>query len=177
MNAYLDTVICSGLERGDLRPQAEMEAARTLKAAFERGELSLVTSVEAWREQEKTSDPDQRAILAKRRQAVPRVAQDHTVLGFAQSADSLGGQLSYPLVTDVVDAPLLESLRDAGLAERDAMHVMYAVHNKCCRFVTLDEKDILPMASQVEAICTGLKIVRPTQLVDELGLGGPSGAA
>jgi hypothetical protein len=168
MKAYLDNVICSGLTRGDLEPVAEMHAARELVAACERGELRLVTSVESWREQDRTRDTQLRDVLREGRDAVPRVPRDHVVLGLAQSTDLLGGRISYPLVTDVVDGPLLERLRAVGMGESDAKHIMYAVHDGCSRFVTLDEYDILPKASEVEAICLGLKIVRPTELVVEL---------
>ena len=170
MKAYLDNVICSGIARGDLEPPSEMEAARALISARDRGELDLVTSVESWREQDKTVDPQRRAILTSGRGAVPRVKKDHTVLGFAPSADQLGGFVAYPLVTDVVDEVLFRGLKAVGLSDPDARHVMYAVHNGCCRFVTLDTNDILPKRSHVEAVCVGLKIMTPAELARELNL-------
>ena len=131
-----------------------------------------MTSAESWREQEKTVNPQRRATLAGGRETVPRVEQDHTVLGFGHSADQLGGFVAYPLVTDVVDKHLIEALRVASLTDADARHLMYAVHNGCCRFVTLDTRDLLPKRSQVEALCSGLKIVTPVELATELNLSG-----
>jgi len=170
MKTYLDNVICSGIVSGDLNPPSEMKAARALISARDRGEINLLTSAESWREQDKTVDPQRRAILASGREVVPRVQKDHTVLGFAHSADRLGGFVAYPLVTDVVDEALLRGLKAVGLSDPDARHVMYAVHNGCSRFVTLDTKDILPKRFQVEAVCVGLKIVTPAELAEELDL-------
>ena len=171
MKAYLDNVICSGIARCELDPPAEMNATRALLSARDHGVLILVTSAESWREQEKTVDPQMRATLAKGREPVPRVAHDYTVLGFNFSTDQLGGFRNDPLITDIVDDLLFRQLRiGVGLAEADARHVMYAVYNGCCRFVTLDTNDLLPKKAQVEAVCTRLKLVTPTELASELGL-------
>jgi hypothetical protein len=48
MKTYLDNVICSGIARGDLGPPSEMEGARVLVSARDRGKLDLVTSAESW---------------------------------------------------------------------------------------------------------------------------------
>ncbi len=170
MKVYLDTVICSGLARHDLRPREQMSATLALVAAGARGEVNLVTSVESWREQEKTKDPELRATLTASREDVPPVRQDHTVLGFACCSDHLGGFVTNPLVSDLVDETLFAKLTTLGVPDADARHVMYAVHNRCCRFVTLDTRDLLPMRSRIEAICTELRIVTPLQLAMELNL-------
>lgn len=170
MKAYLDNVICSGLALRDLDPPAEMSATLALVSARDRGELNLVTSVESWREQDRTKNPEQRATLRESREGVPRVKQDHTVLGFAHCADHLGGFVANPLVTDMVDESLFQRLKTVGLADADARHVMYAVHSNCDRFVTLDARDLLPRRSQVETVCAGLKVVTPVQLATELGV-------
>jgi hypothetical protein len=170
LRVYLDNVICSGIIRGDLDPPDEMKATHALKAAHDRGEVELVLSAESFREQDRTKDAGSRALLAENRDVVPRVSSDHKLLGFATAQDQLGGFIAYPLVSDVVDDPLLLQLLEAGLTKPDAYHVMYAVHNGCTRFVTLDTRDLLPRRTQVEDLCPTLRIVTPSQLVAELNL-------
>jgi hypothetical protein len=45
---------------------------------------------------------------------------------------------------------------------------MYAVHNECDRFVTLDWKDLFPLRATIEPLCRGMKIVVPSELVAKL---------
>jgi hypothetical protein len=45
---------------------------------------------------------------------------------------------------------------------------MYAIHNKCDRFVTLDTRDLLPKRSALAPLCQGTKIVTPSELAAEL---------
>jgi predicted nucleic acid-binding protein len=44
-----------------------------------------------------------------------------------------------------------------------ARHLMYAVHNKCDYFVTVDN-DFLRRRSQLTPLCGNTKIVRPSEL-------------
>src|SRR6516162_2627363 len=55
------------------------------------------------------------------------------------------------MVTEVVDERLFSDLNKAGLLDGDARHLMYAIHNKCDRFVTLDTDDLLPKRSRTSA--------------------------
>jgi len=73
-----------------------------------------------------------------------------------------------PIVTEIVDEPLFSDLKKVGISDADARHLMYAVHNKCDRFVTLDTRDLLPKRSAVVPLCRGMKIVTPSELVAEL---------
>jgi hypothetical protein len=55
-----------------------------------------------------------------------------------------------------------------GVSDGDAKHLMYAVHNECDRFVTLDWKDLFPLRATIEPLCRGMKIVVPSELVAKL---------
>jgi len=164
MRIYFDNVIDSGVKRGDLHPPEELEAARALDAD---PSLEAVTSRQSWREQERTRDDTTRQLLKDARPEVPTVPDDHRVLGMAHYQDRFGGMMSMPLVSDITDRALYDALVAAGLKTDDAQHLMYAVTNGCERFVTMDTKDILPIRHQLEPLCRGLKIARPTELVAE----------
>lgn len=96
------------------------------------------------------------------------VATDHVVLGFNNLSTRRGTTLTYPLVSDIVDEVLFSDLKNIGLKDADARHLMYAYVNTCERFVTLDP-DFLDRRSALEARCSNLKIVKPSELVAELG--------
>jgi predicted nucleic acid-binding protein len=72
------------------------------------------------------------------------------------------------MVTEIVDERLFSDLKKAGISDGDARHLMYAIHNKCDRFVTLDTSDLLPKRSDVAPLCRGTKIVTPSELAAEL---------
>jgi predicted nucleic acid-binding protein len=79
------------------------------------------------------------------------------------------------LVGDVVDRPLYEEIlaaglkKDRGRSERqsDALHLMYAVHDQCEWFVTLDP-DFHDIRAKLEPLCRGLRIVTPGELEADL---------
>ncbi len=170
MKAYLDNNVVSGLARGDLQPAMELEAAKAIVRAAQRGVLEIVTSAESHREQDRAADPSVRAVLQGKRDQVPRMSDDHKILGFSQNTDPYGGYVVAPLVTDVVDETLLAQLQGAGLKRADAYHIMYAAHGRCDWFVTLDEHDILPKKTDIETLCAPLRVVRPSELTVRLGL-------
>ena len=169
MKVYLDNVIVCGRVRSDLHA-AEMEAVRAIEAAEKDGRLELVTSRESWREQDRTKDDAVRSELQLDRPNVPVVAGDHCLLGFHHQQDLLGGFIAYPLVSDIVDEALFNAFKAAGLREADARHLMYAVTNGCHMFVTTD-LHFLDRKHQLELLCRGLLIVRPSDLVAELNSG------
>lgn len=169
MKAYLDNVVASGLARADL-PAMEMKAAEAIARAAQASVLEIVTSAESRREQDRAAEPSVRAVLHGKRDQVPRMSDDHKVLGFSQNTDPCGGYVVAPLVTDVVDETLLAQLQAAGLKRGDAYHIMYAAHGRCDWFVTLDERDILPRKTDIEALCAPLRVVRPSELTVSLGL-------
>ncbi|MCM3901848.1 MAG: hypothetical protein ND866_09095 [Pyrinomonadaceae bacterium] len=125
-----------------------------------------MTSRESWREQERTRDAEKRAKLEAARAEVSVVASDHRVLGFSDASIPYGTTV-YPLVTDIVDDELFRDLKNIGLLDSDARHLMYAFTNACERFVTLDP-DFLDRRAALEARCPTLRIVTPLELAAEL---------
>ena len=139
MKAYLDNVIVSGMVRSDIDPPMEMTAVQQIQAAAQRGELSIVTSHEAWREQDRTPDPGLREQFQQERNKVELVREDHLMLGARAQYDGRGNwYANCPILTEMVDEKLFAALKTAGLKDADARHFMYAVHNGCDRFVTTD---------------------------------------
>jgi hypothetical protein len=59
MKVYLDNVIVCGRVRSDLET-GEMTAVRQIEDAYKAGKLEIVTSREAWREQDRTQDKNLR---------------------------------------------------------------------------------------------------------------------
>jgi hypothetical protein len=59
LKVHLDNVIVCGRVRSDLDPR-EMSAVRQIEDAFKAGTLELVTSREAWREQDRAQDKNLR---------------------------------------------------------------------------------------------------------------------
>ena len=169
MKVYLDNVIVSGKVRGDLHPPEEMAAVHALAKADEKGQIEIYTSRWSWAEQDRTRDDFLRVKLKESRGEIEIVADDHRVLGFWNQEDPRFGTVSTnPMVTEIVDERLFSDLNKAGLFEGDARHLMYAIHNKCDRFVTLDTRDLLPKRSHVAPLCRGTKIVTPSELAAEL---------
>lgn len=165
MEAYLDNCVVSGMVRGDLA-DAEMAVIPKLKVAVDKGRLRLVTSRESHREQDRAFDPNVHAMLKQARPEIPLVAENEKVLGF-NIQDNPGTFIASPMVTEYVDADLYAKFKKAGLTDGDARHLMYAVHNKCDRFVTTD-LGFLSRRSGLAALCQGTKIVRPSELAAEL---------
>jgi hypothetical protein len=167
MRVYLDNVAAAGRVLGDLKPDSEMKALEEIEHAHSTGRIKRVTSRESWREQPRTKDPTKHAKLAAAQDEVSVVATDHVVLGFNNLSNRRGTTLTYPLVSDIVDDVLFSDLKNIGLKDADARHLMYAYVNACERFVTLDP-DFLERRAALEARCSNLKIVKPSELVTEL---------
>ena len=107
--------------------------------------------------------------LKESRGEIEVVADDHRVLGFWNQEDPRFGTVSTnPMVTEIVDERLISDLKKTGISDGDARHLMYAIHNKCDRFVTLDTRDLLTKRSDVAPLCRFTKIVRPSELAAEL---------
>jgi hypothetical protein len=71
------------------------------------------------------------------------------------------------MATEYVDADRNKKFKKAGLTDGDVRHLMYAVHNKCNRFVTTDP-GFLSRRSELAALCQGTKIEQPSELAAEL---------
>jgi hypothetical protein len=69
-----------------------------------------------------------------------------------------------PFVTEYVDADLFHSFTKLGLKDADARHLMYAVHNGCDRFATVDRNFLYARRPRLEVLCRGLKITTPVEL-------------
>jgi hypothetical protein len=122
-------------------------------------------------EHEGTNDLTKRAQLVQSHADTPLVPKDHTLLGLHNQMDHLGTVCVTPMLTEIVDGPLFDSLIGAGLKKEDARHPMYAAHpdNACDWFVTTDP-DFIDRRAQLENLCPGLRIVTPSELVIELSL-------
>ena len=170
MKVYLDNVIVSGMVRRDLHPPEEMAAVHALAKADEKGQIEIYTSRWTWTEQNRTRIDSVRVKLKESRGEIEVVADDHRVLGsWNLEGDPRFGTVSAnPMVTDIVDEGLFSDLKKAGLSDADARHLMYAIHNKCDRFVTIDTRDLLPKRSDLAPLCRGTKIVTPLELATEL---------
>jgi hypothetical protein len=171
MKAYLDNNIVSGMVRGDLVEPTEMTAVRQIEAAAQRDQLSVVTSRETGREQDRTRDAGVRAQLQQERGKVELVREDHLMLGARAQYDSRGNwYANCPILTEMVDDQLFAALKTAGLKDdADARHFMYAVHNGCDRFVTTD-RHFLERRTKLQALGRGILIQNPSDLVAELSL-------
>jgi hypothetical protein len=164
MKAYCDNVIVSGSARGDLAPDEEMAATRKLLGAAHDGRLELVTSRFTRDEQGRTKDEYVRFQLDQEWPNWAAVENDTGLLGVRTTFYD-GGFMSGPMLTEIVDEPLFAKLRAIlPNAEGDARHLMYAVHNGCDYFVTIDTRDILPNRAALELLLPGLRLVRPSEL-------------
>jgi len=166
MRVYYDNVIASGLIARDLAPE-ELAALREIEAAHQAGTIKRVTSRESWREQERTRDAARRAQLEAARELVSVVQADHRVLGFENLVGPSGTIAANPIVSDLFDESIFADVTSLGLKSADARHFMYAAANNCQRFVTLDP-DFLDRRSLLENRCPSLRIVKPSELVEEL---------
>lgn len=167
MKIYLDNVIASGSVVSDLEPP-EMAAVQKLITAGKDGRLEVVTSRKSWDEQSRASDLAKRSKLDEARQDIPVLTDDSRLLGIT-TVHHEGMFISYPILTGIVDEGLYATFVAAGLKDLDAQHLTDAVHNGCDRFVTTDNHFLKSRRATLEAACRGLRIVKPSELVAELG--------
>ena len=165
MKIYFDNVIVSATVRPD-QSTGEMAAIEKLVAAFADGKIDVETSRLAWDEQDKAKGTIKAELLSAR-ERFPIVPNDTKLLG-ASTIYYEGGFMSAPRLTGIMDEDLYKTFRAAGLEERDAQHLMYAVHDRCDRFVTTDGDFLKSRRPTLEASCRGLLIRRPSELGPEL---------
>jgi len=170
LRVYLDNMIVSGRVTKDLGPE---ENAAVQKIERANGViLKRVTSRHAWREQDDTPDDALRARFTDARVEVSVVSRDNVLEGFNPPIKAPGGTFSVnPIFSEITNEDLYAYLKSIGIKDKDAKHVMYAAEseNDCVRFLTLDKK-ILNKKTAIEARCPSLRIMKPTELVAELGL-------
>jgi hypothetical protein len=167
LKVYFDTVIVSATVMSDL-PPGEMAALEKLVAAFADGKIDIETSRLSWDEQDKAKGTIKSKLLAAR-ERFPVVPNDTKLLG-SNTISYEGGFMSAPRLTGIMDEALHKTFCAAGLEDRDAQHLMYAVHDRCDRFVTTDHHFLKSRRPILEASCKGLLIRRPSELVSELKL-------
>jgi predicted nucleic acid-binding protein len=159
MKVYFENTIESGRARPQLKPD-QMTAVQLLLKARDAGKLEIVTSPETYREQDRVP-ANHRTKLVEARADVPLVTEREKLLGFHNQMDRLGTVATSPILTEYVDADLFKSLTKAGLKDADARHLMYAAHNGCDRFVTVDRDFLDARRPKLESLCRGIKIVPP----------------
>jgi predicted nucleic acid-binding protein len=168
MRVYYDNCVASGLVVSDLS-QAEMLALSEIEAAHQCGIIKRVTSRESWREQERTRNAVRRSQLEDARDLVSVVQADHRVIQWENLEGLSGTTAANPIVSDIVDESIFADVTALGLKSADAKHFMYAATNNCQRFVTLDP-DFLNRRSLLEKRCPSLRVVKPSELAEELRL-------
>jgi hypothetical protein len=151
----------------DLDPSTEMAAVDRIEQLHAEGRIKIVTSKMSKIEQARAKEPAVRTALVEHSNDVSMVQADHRLLGFNNIDYGQLGFISNPIITDIVNDTLFAQLGVAGLKDADAKHVMHAVENDCQVFVTLDNRDLLPQRVAVEAVCGGMRILKPTELVAE----------
>src|SRR5882724_10913781 len=166
MRVYLDNVAVSGRVRGDLAPEVEMAAIREIDVAHRAGRIKRVTSQESVREQSRTRNPVVRAKLEAASAEVSVVSSDYFTRSQRQT-DSHDPQLGAPDSGYPGDEELFKRIVGIGLMEANARHLVNAVVSKCVRFITLDP-DFLDRRAALEAGCSSIKIMRPTEFTAEL---------
>jgi hypothetical protein len=168
LTAYLDNVIVCGSIQADL-DAIEMAAVRQIELAAKEGRIQLLTSREAWREQDRTRNQEQRSRLQGSRDDIPVVQDDHRLIGFHHQEGRYGTVSVCPILTELVDGVLFAAFKNVGLKDGDARHLMYAVHNRCERFVTTDP-DFLDRLTILEPLVRGSLILKPSALQAELNI-------
>ena len=167
MRVYFDNCIVSGEIRGDLASASEQSAVAELRQQELAGHISILTSRESVREQERTKDPVIKRMLIEGTAGYPKVPRDHELMGAQLFPDRNGSFTIHRAFTDIVDPVLFAAFTDLGLNPADARHLMYAEANKCERFITTDPNFLL-VREKLESHCMHTRIRTPSDLVSEL---------
>ena len=154
ITAYLDTCIVSGLAKKDLGSD-ELAALRLILQAWEKGNVSLVTSSVVQEEIEKI--PKEHRI--KHETIYNLLSQVPVARAFSTTPGRLlllkvgGGSVRRP-------NPIFAELHSLLPDEADAHHLYQAARNEVQYFLTTDARTILSYQSQIEDIC-GVKVMSP----------------
>ena len=172
LKAYFSGVIVSGQVRDDV-PARETDAIRRLLAVEALGVLEILTSRDFWPQREDLDPAGSMAVAPRRTRDVPAY-DNHGLVHIVHSRDGVGGLVASPAPTQRVDPPLFVELANAGIEPAAARHLMYAVANRCNRFVALDD---LYRHPALATLCRGLVILPPSALAAEMGNLLPSKAS
>jgi hypothetical protein len=124
MSVYFDNDVCSTVSRRDRAPRILPPWTGFLNWADRRPSRlrHLDTLPGRWSERPTDHQPQLKNGLRE----MTLTPDDHRVLGSHMLTDPYWGCICSPLVTDIVDEPLMSNLIAAGLEIDDAKHVMYA---------------------------------------------------
>ena len=163
MNVYLDTNLVSAIARDD--HPGESEALAALLRKRHEGKVRMVTSKVTGVEIERCSG-QHRGDIQRVYDEMKKVAyvEPETHVGYNSYWDDEMGGWSDPLY-DV--NPIWQSLREIGLDQTDAHHVMLAIQSGCDVFLTCDAKTILRYRTEIESRYA-IRLMRPTECVAAL---------
>jgi predicted nucleic acid-binding protein len=159
LNVYGDT----NTLRGNVSDATEREA---LEKIVEDKSVKLFTSHLVNHEATNTPDKTKRNTLMEDHKSREKVAKDEKLLGFHSFGDRFTWICS-PLISDVQDEALHEEIMRQGIKRIDAMHLTQAACNKCNIFLTGDGAIIRRRQWLEQRL--GVRILRPSELVGELG--------
>ena len=171
MKVYYDNDVLSRLARLD-ETGPESDALMKLQELRNNDHFTKVTSRLSWREQQRVPVEKTRLALRQNRPDTLIVEEDWISGSNGYLEGENGDFAAWYTGTQMVDERLYRGFRLVGLEDDDACHLMFAVHDRCDRFLTLDA-DFLGNPSNfrrrdLEQYCRGLRIVKPSELLTEL---------
>lgn len=164
MLVYLDHSAISAMVRRHQQP-AQTAALDWLFDKAEQHNLQFTTSRESAREIGRTLDAEQLDALKVVYLKIKELKDDHVVLSVGGHGDRWT-RVWMPFVSDVVDQSVFDKLGQIGLKGSDQKHLMYAIHNKCDVFLTLDRRDFIERSrrTKIEAAYPSIKVRTPAEL-------------
>jgi hypothetical protein len=158
LTAYLDTCIISGLARWDL-PEQELAAIEHILAAWERGEVSLVTSHIAKAEIDRVP-----AVYRSPHEVIYNLLANVPTAHFWRVDTGLmlmgigGGRRQDRLFI---------SLRSLLPGEKDAMHVFQAAKNSVGFLITTDHRTLIRFSADIERL-SGVFVLSPVAFEERM---------
>jgi hypothetical protein len=153
--------------RDEQKASQELTALGTLLALREKSALIMYRSRPMRAEVARTNNEAQRTKLENDYSSLDQPPRDEALLGFSYLTDHTGTFIANPMLSDILDGELYRGLIDRGFSAGDAHHLTHAVGNSCDFFLTRDER-IINDRLWLQGRFPGLKIRRPSELVDEL---------
>lgn len=162
LKAYLDNNVVSSIAKDDT--PSESDAIDALMAAYDKGEVDLVTSELTLDEIRNYRGPHRKRVERTFRllEKVPLVRWDE-LLGIHSYGDKYTW-ISSPMIQN---DSLYDALLKAGLSVIDAQHVFVAAKQACTVFLTCDGV-ILARCADIDRLC-GLRVRKPSAFVAEQG--------
>jgi hypothetical protein len=162
------------IDGDDKKSLQEREALEELLRLRESRKILMFRSRVNRAELEATKNPIKKDKLRADYEALDQIPIDENPIGSFNITDHIGGCISNPIVSDILDENLYgEIIRDClgKKNHKDAHHITHAYCNDCNVFLTRDKR-IIKRRQWLEKRLPGLKIQRPSELLAEL-----SGAA